>query len=895
MAKQNIPLYSFNKGEISRFALGRLDAEQLRLAAETQVNWVPMTLGPMMFRPGLKYLGSVNNNGFSVIRPFVFAVNDTAILELSDETLRVWVDDELLEANSVSTTVTNGDMSSSTGWTLEASEGAVATISGNALTLNIEAKGSSAYAEQAVPVVVADLGVEHRLRITVTRGPVAFSIGSGSGSSDVFASSALGTGVHSIAFTPTAAFYIRFTALNMFNTVIASVQVESAGALELPTPWTEADLRSVRYVQSGDIVFCAQENYQQRQIERRDNNSWSVVLHEPIGGPYQSQPEWAQNIYMVVDSGQDTGTMTASEPFFTEADVNSIICIDRAGVEFTQNLAAERTFTDAIEVNGSTSEDRVFDTFVTGTWVGLVSLYRSVLGPDEGFANAGVNTSINISDQPYDDSATHANRAVWYRWGFTTYTSGVAVVKIEYLAGPLARGQARIIGYNSPTSVAIEKFDRFPDVATDSERGTFRIADWSDTFGWPSAVEIHDGRLWWGGRDKVWGSISDDYINHEETFEGDAGPINRSFGSGPFANISWLCSLNRLIAGRDNSCVSIRSSNFDAPLTPTDFTMKDSTSHGSAQIAAIKIDKSAVYVDKSSRRVYELRYDIDTQDYTAFDLTALNPDIGLETFVDMAVQRQLDTRVHLVRGDGQAAVLSYERNKVEAWWRVETDGEIEAVCVLPGQLEDAVYYVVKRTINGSTVRYLEKFARQDECVGGTLNHQADSYKAVSQSSSTTITGLSHLEGETVIVWANGKDLGDYVVASGQITVSEAVTTAIVGLEYEGRFKSSKLAYAAQAGTALMQKKRAVQLGLLLADTHYQGLEIGQDFDTMDPLPAVEENTATDANTVWEAFDAPMIPIPGRWQTDARLCLRATAPRPATVIAAAIDVQTYEKV
>jgi hypothetical protein len=82
---------------------------------------------------------------------------------------------------------------------------------------------------------------------------------------------------------------------------------------------------------------------------------------------------------------------------------------------------------------------------------------------------------------------------------------------------------------------------------------------------------------------------------------------------------------------------------------------------------------------------------------------------------------------------------------------------------------------------------------------------------------------------------------------------------------------------------------------LLLDTHYQGLEFGQDFTTMDNLPLVEDGTETTADTVWTDFDAPMMPLPGRWDTDARLCLRATAPRPATVAAAVLDVQTYEKV
>jgi hypothetical protein len=213
--------------------------------------------------------------------------------------------------------------------------------------------------------------------------------------------------------------------------------------------------------------------------------------------------------------------------------------------------------------------------------------------------------------------------------------------------------------------------------------------------------------------------------------------------------------------------------------------------------------------------------------------------------------------------------------------------------VLPGNIEDQVYYVVNRTINGSTVRYIEKMAREGQCTGGTLNRQADAFIAIDQASSTTISGLDHLEGESVVVWANGKDLGSYTVASGSITASEAVTTAIVGLPYTAQYKSAKLAYGAQNGTAINMKKRPIHIGLLLFDTHYQGLQYGQDFDNLDGLPLVESNETTAAHTVWEEYDEPVMALDGSWDTDARLCLQATAPRPCTVAACVIGVDTKE--
>jgi hypothetical protein len=208
-----------------------------------------------------------------------------------------------------------------------------------------------------------------------------------------------------------------------------------------------------------------------------------------------------------------------------------------------------------------------------------------------------------------------------------------------------------------------------------------------------------------------------------------------------------------------------------------------------------------------------------------------------------------------------------------------------------------VYFTIKRTIGVSTVRYHEKFAKLSECRGGTLNKQADSFIVYSGVATTTITGLGHLEGETVVAWGNGKDLGSYTVTGGQITglvsaatgASESVTGAVVGLSYEAMYKSGKQAIAAALGVPLNQSKRVDSIGLILADTHKSGLQYGPDFDHLDSLPLVEEGAEVADDYVWEAYDQPMMTFPGEWTTDARFCLKATAPRPCTVLSCVVSM------
>jgi hypothetical protein len=139
-------------------------------------------------------------------------------------------------------------------------------------------------------------------------------------------------------------------------------------------------------------------------------------------------------------------------------------------------------------------------------------------------------------------------------------------------------------------------------------------------------------------------------------------------------------------------------------------------------------------------------------------------------------------------------------------------------------------------------------------------------------------------------------IGSLTVAGGAVTLpnGQKATTFTACLGYVAPFMSAKLAYAAQMGSALTQKKRLDHLGLVLTDTHYQGIQFGQRFDALDNLPLYEADQPTPAGTVWSEYDAPMMEVPGEWNTDARLCLLAQAPAPCTVGGVVMGMTTNER-
>lgn len=773
--------------------------------------------------------------------------------------------------------------------------------------LSLAGDGEGAYAAryQVLTVAGGDQNVEHALNITVARGRATLLVGSTLTGGEYIAETVLEKGYHSLAFTPTgASVYVRLASDTEYPSLVESISIAGAGQMALATPWAEADLPFLRFDQSGDIVYVACDGVRTMQIERRAARSWSIVDYAAEQGPFKAfNLDATTTITPSALNGEIT--LTASKPLFKSTNVGGLFAVNSIGQAVSSDLSAVESYTDAIRISGISkpkvsaktkkalggsiiTDSRAFAIKTTGTWSATITLQQAT---DPAGPWTDITTYTSNQSRTYDDGLD--NQIVYYRLGIKTgnYTSGTVTAMLAYASGTIM-GIARVTEYFSSTVVGAVVLKDFGAVTASPD---WKEGLWSDRRGFPSCCAFHSGRFWLAGKDAILGSVSDDYTNFDEDYEGDAGPIFRTIGSGPVDEINWLSPSRNLVVGTQGSERIVRSNSLGDPVTPTNFNLAEATTYGSGAVNPVSIDGNTIFVDRSLSRVLEVAYDANSADYSTAELTSVSPELCAAQIVAVGVQRRPDTRVHFVLADGTVALLVYDKNEdVKCWITITTDGDIEDVVVLPGTEEDKVYYSVKRVINGNTKRYLEKWAKESECVGGTNNRQADSYLAWTGASSTTITGLTHLEGESVVVWANGKDLGSYTVASGQITISEAATAATIGLTYQAKYKSTKLAYGAQGGSSIGQPKRVDHLAFVLANTHYQGLQYGPDYDNLDDLPLVEDGVATTAHTVWEAYDQDSVEFSGTVDTDSRVCLVANAPKPATVLACVITMTTHDK-
>ena len=751
-----------------------------------------------------------------------------------------------------------------------------------------------AYARRRQSIVIAggDLNKRHAFRIVVNRGGVSgvgFRIGSVAGAQDVMYERGLGTGEHLMSFTPTASpVHIEFNHVGADPAYVESCDIVTPGNLTLTNGYGRDALSKLRYDQSGDVLYIGCRDQQQRKLIRWDDYSWSLSLYQPIDGPFRRINAGSITITPSALTGEIT--LTASKDLFQAGHVGSLFKLDSVAQQTSNVLAGAAQFGSQVRVTG-VGTSRNLTITITGTWVGTLTLQRSI-GEPGSWVDVTTYT-VNQAGITYNDALD--NEIAFYRIGFKAaqYTSGSATVALSYATGSNT-GVVEITAVTSGLSASATVVE---EVGSTNATEDWYEGRWSALRGYPDVPRFHDGRLWWFGKDRITGGLSDEFESFDSEQVGDSGLIDRSIGSGPVDTIAWAVSLQRLTIGGFGKIYTARASSLDEPLTPTEFGLKGTSSQGSADIAALEIDEGCVFVQRSGKRLFEIAPDENFLRNIATDMSALAPDLCAVGIVAIGVQFQPETRVHCVLADGTVAILVYDKlEKVKCWFTVGMNAASDVivdVTVLPGDgREDHIYY----TVHSSDSNYhLTKWAQEAECQGGQLNKQADFFTSYTGVAVNSLTVPTFLNGRTLYIWADGQDRGTAVAAAGAVALGGNYTNAVVGVYYKARYRSAKLAVAAGFGTALTQPKNLGPLGLVLYNTHKNGVKYGRNFDQLDDLPAVSRGAEVAANTVHADYDDKSFAMRGQWDTDARLCLQSESPKPATVVAAVIGVETSDRV
>ncbi|HCW3115139.1 hypothetical protein [Citrobacter amalonaticus] len=337
---------------------------------------------------------------------------------------------------------------------------------------------------------------------------------------------------------------------------------------------------------------------------------------------------------------------------------------------------------------------------------------------------------------------------------------------------------------------------------------------WGGSMGYPGAVTLYQQRLVLAGSPRfpqtIWFSETGVYLSFELGTDDD-NAMSFTLSSDQLNPIVHLAQMNTLIALTYGGEFTITAGN-ESAITPTNISVKNPSPYGCNNIRPIRVGTEIMFVQRAGRKLYAAAYDPDSfVAYTANDMTVLAEHITASGISDMAYQQQPDPFVWIARKDGSAASMAIDRTQdVIAWSRHATDGAFESVACIPSDTDDVVYVLVRREVNGQTVRFVEVLdstLRTDSAVTGTSTEGA-----------TTWAGFSHLEGKTIDVVADGSVMPQAVVSSGQITLTRKAKSIEAGLHYETTIQTLTPEVATTEGTTQNAKKRTSEVTMRFLET-----------------------------------------------------------------------------
>ena len=525
-------------------------------------------------------------------------------------------------------------------------------------------------------------------------------------------------------------------------------------------------------------------------------------------------------------------------------------------------------------------------------------------------------TDVDFTNGPYMDAnitTTTLNP------GSHTVGTGVAVVAsavtgINSGSGFLSTDVGRLLqfgdGYGKITAVSDTlniTITIIEDLGSSTASANWSLGSFSDTTGHPSCVTFFEQRLVFAGTTSqpqtIFFSKSGDYENMDANIGGtiaDDDAIIYTIASNQVNAIRFMTATRTLIIGTAGGEFTVSGGGTDNAITPTNILIKKQSNHGAANVDAIAVGNATLFLQRAKRKIRELAYNFDVDGYIAPDMTILAEHISEGGLTQMAYQQEPNQVIYAVRGDGELIGLTYQREQqVTAWHRHIFGGVFgsgkavcESVAVIPtDDTEYEVYVIVKRTINGATRRFVEYINNFDftETDNTTFNF-LDSALAYSGSAVTTISGLDHLEGQTVSVLANGATHPDKTVSNGSITLDRSSTNVKVGLSYSSILQTMRLDAGSQNGTSQGKTKRIYEITIRLYES--VGVEVGESLDNMERIPFRTSSDPMDQGIPPFTGDK-AVEFRGNYDTDGFIFVRQTQPLPLTILSLYPELQTND--
>ena len=725
--------------------------------------------------------------------------------------------------------------------------------------------------------------------------------------------------------------------------------MDGASVYEEVSPYQEGDLFELQFEQINDIVMIVHPDYEERMLVRKANNDWelqtidySASPNYPALAPVNTtditlalsnyNDAWVTATAYTVDdyvtqgavsyrciedhtSGTfatdltndkwevstrlqagDAATLTASDTLFSADSVGQLISISHDREEVNQTFLAEPSTAPGDSEAFYAFGDVVWETGGIAEWDVYLEQTKTPDDPSSWevrrkffIKGESRNERITLSiDEPIFLRSRFENKFLSGSSGPNT-SSGANQPRITIeVADPTVKGLLKVTGYTgSATEVSVEVID---PLLSDEATTEWREQYFSKRRGYPRAICFHKERRCLGG-DDVLLSQPGNYFNYRERNDADSGfmvGVNRNGAP----HVQWLESLRELRVGTNLAEGAIVQENTTEAFGYNNYDLRWDTNHGSNRLRAEAINGTVLYLQPEGRTLRNQEI-TGIEDYYSSNSETMLADHILEGGVTQtAYQRQRYPTWHGVRSDGELASMLYEKNQnIFAWYRRKTDGEIESISVNPrADEEDQVCYIVKRTVNGATVRNVE-YVKLGQYRGLQNDDTSEMWFVddgirVEGSGMTSVSGLSHLEGENVAILCDGAKISERTVSGGSVSLDYPTDIAIIGRPYE--YTVIPMFLESQGTMGATKKITNAIVRLWKSGTCKMRINEG-DWSTLS-FPNLQSSQAP----LLQTGDSAKVTVNGDWSRNTAIELQGRSPLPLNVQAITLEYQMSGK-
>ena len=612
---------------------------------------------------------------------------------------------------------------------------------------------------------------------------------------------------------------------------------------EVVTPYTGAMLTELDYAQGADTMFISHPSVPIQRLRRFSASSFDLSAAPFLTTPFDELGHAPATAVTLSDATVGTGrTATAAAAAFLPSDVGrgmvsgaglalivgytsaTVVTVDITLAFSSTALASGAWFMDvspqaivkpsakdpvasSIDLTGALS--RAADITLaakTGTGIAVTATASVFVAGDVGkqlYADSGVATiTAQTGTGATVDITSDFASATYARGGYGITDSAWRsddVGKFVRING----GLCKITSYTSASVVKATVLQALTGtVAAPPLAWSLESSVWSAANGYPRTLTLHEQRLVAAGSAKfpqtIWGSRTGDYLDFTKGTADDDAYIF-TIAADEVNPISFLAALRNLVVHTYGGEFSLQGG-VEKPITPTNVRIRPESAHGSRGVRPVTVGKESLFVQRSGRKVRSMGYRYDFDGYAAPDLTVLAEHVTEGGGVtSMAYQQEPDLVLWAVRGDGAMLSCTLDRDQsVIGWARHYTDGAFESVATIPNGDREETWAIVRRTVDGAEVRYLELIDEAFEPIlpGAPFTgyppgpevtvygFTVDCGTAFDDALGATVFAVPHLKGKTVDIVADGAVHPQKVVdASGNVTLDRPSYRTLIGLPF----------------------------------------------------------------------------------------------------------------